>query len=150
MNQFRRNPPTFPQMPESLKVAKDIATVYKGTDPCIDSYSAFYDNRKLKATTMLGILRSKGVTHVYVVGLALDVCVTFSALHAAEEGFVTTVVEDACAGIIQQPSNTFGARSTSCTALACEFVHAPCPCALWRNSDLWWGPEFRFLLPLQV
>ena len=48
---------------------------------------------------MLGKLREKNVTHVYVVGLALDVCVAFTALHAAEEGFVTHVVTDACAGV---------------------------------------------------
>ena len=43
--------------------------------------------------------RQRDVTHLYVCGLALDVCVAFTALHAAEEGFVVTVVEDACAGV---------------------------------------------------
>ena len=51
---------------------------------------------------MLKELRSRGVTHVYLCGLALDVCVTFSALHCAEEGFVTTVVVDACAGVTNE------------------------------------------------
>ena len=39
------------------------------------------------------------MTHLFLVGLALDVCVAFSALHAAEEGFVVTVVLDGCAGV---------------------------------------------------
>ena len=43
--------------------------------------------------------QKRGVTHVYVTGLALDVCVAFTALHAAEAGFVTHVIEDACAGV---------------------------------------------------
>jgi len=73
--------------------------VYKGTDPRIDSYSCVYDNSKYKQTTMLRELRERGVTHVYLCGIATDVCVAFSALHMAEEGFVTTVVEDACAGV---------------------------------------------------
>ena len=73
--------------------------VRKGTDPRVDSYSAFYDNQKLNQTSLLSELRARGVTHVFVTGLALDVCVAFTALHAAEEGFVTTVVADACAGV---------------------------------------------------
>jgi hypothetical protein len=73
--------------------------VYKGTDARIDSYSAFFDNQKLHQTEMLGHLRQRGVTHLFVTGLALDVCVAFTALHAAEEGFVVTVVLDACAGV---------------------------------------------------
>jgi len=41
------------------------------------------------------ILREKGITHVYVVGLAADYCVKFSALDARKEGFATFVVGDA-------------------------------------------------------
>jgi len=73
--------------------------VYKGTRPTVDSYSVFFDNAKFNQTNMLSELRSRGVTHVYLVGVALDVCVAFSALHSAEEGFVTTVIEDACRGV---------------------------------------------------
>jgi len=81
-----------------IKLDDDII-VHKGTNSRIDSYSCVYDNGKYQQTTMLEELRSRGVTHVYLCGLALDVCVTFSALHLAEEGFVTTVVLDACAGV---------------------------------------------------
>jgi len=77
----------------------DDVVVFKGTDAHVDSYSAFYDNQKLNQTALLKLLRARGVTHLFVTGLALDVCVAFSALHAAEEGFVVTVVEDACAGV---------------------------------------------------
>ena len=65
----------------------------------IDSYSAFYDNSRLQSTGLLEKLRERRVTHVYVCGLALDVCVAYTALHAAEEGFCTTVVLDACRGV---------------------------------------------------
>jgi len=77
----------------------DDIIVHKGTDARIDSYSCVYDNGKYKQTSMLSELHARGVTHVYLCGLATDVCVSFSALHMAEEGFVTTVVEDACAGV---------------------------------------------------
>ena len=54
---------------------------------------------------MLSKLRERNVTHVFVTGLALDVCVAFTALHAAEEGFVTHVVTDACAGVTVEGIN---------------------------------------------
>ena len=87
------------ECPPELRSGPSDVIVYKGTHPGIDSYSAFYDNAKFKQTTMLKELRSRGVTHVFLCGVALDVCVAFSALHAAEEGFVTAVVEDACRGV---------------------------------------------------
>jgi nicotinamidase/pyrazinamidase len=49
--------------------------VYKGTNPEIDSYSAFWDNMKLSKTSLDSQLRDRLVTDVYVVGLATDVCV---------------------------------------------------------------------------
>jgi nicotinamidase-related amidase len=49
--------------------------VYKGTNPEIDSYSAFWDNKKLSKTSLDQQLRERCVTDVYVVGLATDVCV---------------------------------------------------------------------------
>jgi len=79
--------------------------VFKGTNPRVDSYSAFYDNSRLctpltsKGTSLLQELRSAGVTHVYICGLALDVCVAYTAFHAREAGFVTSVVFDACRGV---------------------------------------------------
>jgi nicotinamidase-related amidase len=41
------------------------------------------------------LLRDKGVSHCFVVGLAGDFCVRYSALDLAKAGFVTYVVEDA-------------------------------------------------------
>lgn len=79
-----------------LVVKESDFLVYKGTADNVDSYSAFYDNAKLRKTALLDELRKREVTHLYLVGLALDVCVTFTALHAAEEGFATTVVLDGC------------------------------------------------------
>ena len=49
--------------------------VKKGLTPYIDSYSAFFDNKKLGQTELESLVRSKGVTDVYVCGIAYDVCV---------------------------------------------------------------------------
>ncbi|CAF0905679.1 unnamed protein product [Adineta ricciae] len=73
--------------------------VYKGTNPEIDSYSAFWDNMKLSKTSLDDQLRERFVTDVYVVGLATDVCVASTAMHAIENNYRTALVEDACRGV---------------------------------------------------
>lgn len=71
----------------------------KGTDPDLDSYSAFFDNGHRRATGLSAYLRARGVTEVFVAGLAADYCVYFSAKDARSEGFAVTVIEDATRGI---------------------------------------------------
>jgi nicotinamidase/pyrazinamidase len=73
--------------------------VQKGTDADIDSYSAFFDNGKRKQTEMDAFLKSKGVTEVYVMGLATDYCVKFTALDAVSLGYKTFLIEDGCRGV---------------------------------------------------
>ncbi|MBF9237927.1 bifunctional nicotinamidase/pyrazinamidase [Hymenobacter sp. BT683] len=71
----------------------------KGMAPDIDSYSAFFDNGHRKATGLADYLRGRGVTDVYLAGLAGDYCVYFSALDALAMGFATYVVTDATRAI---------------------------------------------------
>ncbi len=66
----------------------------KGEDPKCDSYSAFTDNLG-RSTGFDGILRGYGVTRLFVAGLALNFCVGFTALDAADLGFEVVLVEDA-------------------------------------------------------
>jgi nicotinamidase/pyrazinamidase len=68
---------------------------YKGTDPEIDSYSGFFDNGHRKATGLGDFLKSKGVTTVYIAGLAQDYCVKYTALDAVDLGFTTFLITDA-------------------------------------------------------
>jgi len=77
----------------------------KGTDPVIDSYSGFFDNGHRQATGLGDYLREKGVTDVYVVGLATDYCVKFTALDALQLGFRVHLIEDACRGVNLQPGD---------------------------------------------
>ena len=77
----------------------------KGTDPVIDSYSGFFDNGHRQATGLGEYLREKGVTDVYVVGLATDYCVKFTALDALQLGFRVHLIEDACRGVNLQPGD---------------------------------------------
>lgn len=84
-----------------IKLPEDL-TVQKGTHPDIDSYSAFWDNAKLSATPLLRMLQERSIDTVFVCGLAYDVCVAATSLHAVESGFRTFVIEDACAGVTNQ------------------------------------------------
>lgn len=82
------------QTHDDLIVKETDKKVYKGTSPNIDSYSAFFDNCKAKDTGLTAMLSELKVTHIYCVGLVFDICVQSSALHGAEMGFHTTVIED--------------------------------------------------------
>ena len=78
----------------------------KGTDPEIDSYSGFFDNGHRKATGLGDYLKEKGVKEVYIVGLALDVCVKFTVLDALELGFKTYLVKDGSRGVNLKPGDS--------------------------------------------
>jgi nicotinamidase/pyrazinamidase len=77
----------------------------KGTDPRIDSYSGFYDNGHRKATGLGDYLRARGVTRVWILGLATDYCVKWTALDARELGMEVHLVEDGCRGVGLTPED---------------------------------------------
>jgi len=81
------------------------AVFQKGTDPEIDSYSGLFDNGKRRATGLGDFLKERGVDQVYVLGLATDYCVKFTALDAVGLGFKTTLIEDASRGVDLQPGD---------------------------------------------
>ena len=82
-----------------LDVRRITRVFQKGTDPRIDSYSTFFDNAHLKSTGLADYLKQKGVSEVYLMGLATDYCVKFSVLDAVELGFQANVIQDGCRGI---------------------------------------------------
>lgn len=67
-----------------------VATIFrKGMNVEVDSYSGFYDNDHQYSTGLLGFLKDKQVTELYVCGLAAEFCVYFSAKDAQEAGIKT-------------------------------------------------------------
>ncbi|MEM7520206.1 MAG: bifunctional nicotinamidase/pyrazinamidase [Pseudomonadota bacterium] len=68
--------------------------IRKGYNPAIDSYSAFFENDHETPTGLEGYLRTRGITALTMVGLALDFCVNYSAVDAAELGFEVTVFQE--------------------------------------------------------
>ena len=77
----------------------------KGTDAGIDSYSGFFDNGHRKSTGLGEWLKERGVTEVFVCGLATDYCVKFTALDAVKLGFKVGLIEDASRGVNLSPDD---------------------------------------------
>jgi len=87
------------ELHKDLKVHPKARVIHKGTNPDVDSYSAFFDNQKLSKTSLEDIIKKEDVTDIYVCGIATDVCVASTAFHGIEQGFRTILVEDASRGI---------------------------------------------------
>jgi nicotinamidase/pyrazinamidase len=83
-----------------LERAKIDVVIDTGQDPNSQGYSGFQDTR-------LGdLLRERGVTRLFVAGLATDYCVKSTVLDARREGFDVTVVEDAVRGVNVEPGDS--------------------------------------------
>ena len=77
-----------------------IAHVFhKGVERNIDSYSTFFDNAHRRHTGLADYLKERSIKDIYLMGLALDYCVKYSALDARHLGLNTHVILDGCRGI---------------------------------------------------
>ena len=86
--------------------ASRIAHVFhKGTERNIDSYSTFFDNAHQRHTGLAYYLEKRSIKEIYLMGLALDYCVKYSALDARHLGLNTNVIVDGCRGIELKPGN---------------------------------------------
>ena len=72
---------------------------HKGIDPLIDSYSTFFDNAHRRHTGLARYLKERSIKDIYLLGLALDYCVKYSALDARQLGLNPHVILDGCRGI---------------------------------------------------
>ena len=84
---------------DDLDIAHAQLIIRKGYRPEIDSYSAFFENDHQTPTGLVGYLQERGLTRIFLAGLAFDFCVRYSAEDAHRTGFSVVVVEDACRGI---------------------------------------------------
>jgi nicotinamidase/pyrazinamidase len=88
-----------------LDASRFARVFWKGTDRNIDSYSAFFDNGHRKSTGLGDYLRERGVTDLYVLGLATDYCVRSTVLDALSLGFRVFLIEDGCRGVELRPGD---------------------------------------------
>ncbi|AHM03652.1 Nicotinamidase [Roseibacterium elongatum DSM 19469] len=84
---------------DDLNTTRADLILRKGFRRKIDSYSAFFENDQTTPTGLEGYLRTRGIDHLTMVGLATDFCVNFSAVDAAKLGFAVEVRGDLCRAI---------------------------------------------------
>lgn len=98
-----------------LRLPTAQLVIRKGYRREIDSYSAFEEADHRTGTGLTGYLRERGIDTVFIVGLATDYCVAWTALDARRFGFAATVIEDATRGIdIQGSVGAAWARMLAC------------------------------------
>ena len=84
---------------KELRIPHAQLVIRKGYRQHVDSYSAFLEADRKTMTGLTGYLKERGLKSVYLVGLATDFCVAWSALDAKRAGFNASVIEDATRGI---------------------------------------------------
>ena len=82
-----------------LNIEQANAIIRKGSNPFIDSYSAFFENDRKTPTGLDGYFKSLEIERINLVGLATDFCVNFSAQDAANLGYKVSVLEKMCRAI---------------------------------------------------
>ncbi|XP_047034351.1 uncharacterized protein LOC124640575 [Helicoverpa zea] len=87
------------ELHKDLKVMEGAVKVYKGTNPEVDSYSVFWDNKKLTETSLGNQLRHLGASDIYICGLAYDVCVGATIADALAIGYRSILIDDASRGV---------------------------------------------------
>jgi nicotinamidase/pyrazinamidase len=107
----------------ALRAPHAALVLRKGFRRAIDSYSAFYENDRKTPTGLTGYLRERGLTRLFLAGLAFDFCVRYSAEDARREGFDAFVIEDACRGIGLADSITATRKSLAEIGVPCVNTH---------------------------
>jgi nicotinamidase/pyrazinamidase len=83
----------------ALETERAELVIRKGFRTGIDSYSAFHENDRRTPTGLAGYLRERNLQRIFLVGLATDYCVHYSAIDARRLGFDVVVIEAGCRAI---------------------------------------------------
>lgn len=105
-----------------LQADKAELIIRKGYHRHIDSYSAFTEADRATKTGLAGYLRERGIDSVYVVGIATDFCVAWTAIDAVAFGFDCTVITDATAPI--DINGSLDKAMADMTAVGVRFVNS--------------------------
>lgn len=87
-----------------LRLPPGTVVVTKGDDPDGDGYSAFQAHHRGKL--LPDLLRDRGITDLYVGGLATDYCVKATVLAGLAAGIRTTLLIDASRGVNLRPHDS--------------------------------------------
>jgi len=83
-----------------LKLPPQTLFVSKADKPDQEAYSGF------EGTSLASQLRQRGITRLFVGGLATDYCVKNTALDGVKEGFEVYLLEDAIRGVDVTPGDS--------------------------------------------
>jgi nicotinamidase/pyrazinamidase len=103
----------------ALRIVHAGLVLRKGFRRTIDSYSTFYENDRKTPTGLTGYLRERGLTRIFLAGLAFDFCVRYSAEDAHRQDFIVFVVEDGCRGIDVDGSMAAARESLAALNVSC-------------------------------
>ncbi|MCP8882934.1 bifunctional nicotinamidase/pyrazinamidase [Devosia sp. XJ19-1] len=87
------------ELSRDLELPHAQLIIRKGYNRAIDSYSGFQEADRETQTGLAGYLNERDVGRLFVVGLATDFCVAWTALDGIAGGFDVTVIEDATRAI---------------------------------------------------
>jgi nicotinamidase/pyrazinamidase len=87
------------ELSADLDIPHGQLIIRKGYSRLIDSYSGFQEADRETLTGLAGYLNERDVGRLYVVGLATDFCVGWTAIDGAAAGFDVSVIEDATRAI---------------------------------------------------
>ena len=87
------------QLSADLDLPQAQLIIRKGYNRAIDSYSGFQEADRQTLTGLAGYLGERDVGRLFVVGLATDYCVGWTAIDGAAAGFDVLVIEDATRAI---------------------------------------------------
>jgi nicotinamidase/pyrazinamidase len=87
------------ELSADLDIPHGQLIIRKGYNRLIDSYSGFQEADRETLTGLAGYLNERDVDRLYIVGLATDYCVGWTAIDGAAAGYDVTVIEDATRAI---------------------------------------------------
>jgi nicotinamidase/pyrazinamidase len=92
------------ELHKNLLTGRANLIIRKGMDRDVDSYSAFFDN-DASPIGLSSYLSERDVDEVYIMGLATDYCIKFTALDSIKQCFDTYLIEDGCRAVNINPDD---------------------------------------------
>ncbi|HTM76572.1 MAG TPA: bifunctional nicotinamidase/pyrazinamidase [Devosia sp.] len=87
------------ELSADLDIPHGQLIIRKGYTRAVDSYSGFQEADRKTRTGLAGYLAERQLKKLYIVGLATDFCVGWTAIDARAAGYETFVIEDATRAI---------------------------------------------------
>ncbi|KAL8942819.1 MAG: hypothetical protein Q9216_001434 [Gyalolechia sp. 2 TL-2023] len=110
-----------------LDTSKFDRVIDKSRDKRVEMFSSFADafgNKSAQAASfdLAAFLKEKGIQRVFVVGLAGDYCIRFTATDAKKEGFEVFVIEEGVRSIVDQGEKGWEAVKREMKELGIEVI----------------------------